>query len=150
MYPDGDRVIHVTGSTTVVEVEGLTVTGGHDLSDSGAGGIVNEGVLTLRWVSVVDNRGEMGAGGILNNGSLAVFDSRVAGNDVGMGGAGILSGDGSLRVERSGVVDNGSCAPTGGIRNWDGEALIIDSYVAFNNGEPRGDAGGITTEGPGS
>jgi CSLREA domain-containing protein len=148
-----DRVIHVLGETTTVDLYGVEITGGKDpgFVHLNAGGILNEGVLTVEWSTVANNDGgDTGAGGIYNRtGSLTVIDSIITENDVGMGGAGILNDRGPMTVERTIVTHNGRCAPTGGIRSWDSEVLIVDSYVAFNNGRPCGDAGGITNGGSG-
>jgi CSLREA domain-containing protein len=144
-----DRVLQVVGSGTSLEIQGVDITGGRE--DFGGGGILNEGVLTLVWSTVSDNYSDSDAGGIYNNGGVVtVTDGLIVANDVGMGGAGILSSGGSLHVERTLVVENGACAPTGGVRSWNSEAVIVDSYIAFNNGDPCGDAGGVSNGGGGS
>ena len=86
-----ERVFHVFG--TGVVLQGLTITGGFsgiEGSDHG-GGILNEGVLTVKNSTITDNGATYG-GGISTNGTseLTVVNSTVSGNTATAAGACLL------------------------------------------------------------
>ena len=106
MKGSGDRVIDVALSETV-EVDGVTVTGGHlpksgdgapgapgGMGAAGAdgGGVRNRGTLTLRNSAVVNNIA--GAGGTGGTGTGASPSTEGAEGGLGFGGPGGRGGDG--------------------------------------------------------
>jgi CSLREA domain-containing protein len=147
-----DRVLQILSSTTTVTLKGIDITGGRDpgFAHLNGGGIFNEGVLVIERSTVSENHGgDCCAGAVYSlGGSLEIRDSLIVGNDVYAGVAGVLSVNGPLTVERTTVAENGTIVG-GGIRSWDGEALIVDSYIGLNGGNDRGDAGGISNGGCG-
>ena len=126
-----ERVFHVFG--TGVVLQGLTITGGFsgiEGSDHG-GGILNEGVLTVKNSTITDNGATYG-GGISTNGTseLTVVNSTVSGNTAAADGGGIsVETDGVAKLRSSTIADN----------------------TADVNGSGGGDGGGIfsTTAGAG-
>jgi hypothetical protein len=140
---DGDHRVFRVLPPYIVELRGLTVTNG------AAGGIYNQGTLTLRDCSVSRNNG-LGTGGIWSTGkSLTLINSVVSGN-TGDGHGGI-SARGTLTLTNSTVSDN--VGLTGGIAIYPefiedfeigGDLTLTNSTVSGNTGVH---AGGISTGG---
>ncbi|HSD01277.1 MAG TPA: right-handed parallel beta-helix repeat-containing protein [Gaiellales bacterium] len=166
---DGGGSRTVTSGTTLtitagkVRLSKLLVTGG--FPDSGVGGVLNAGSLTLTHVTVSGNEGDFG--GIVNHGTLTVLRSVVTKNLGGVGGIwnlgtatvghttissngenGIVNGEwfsgspaGTLTVTDSTVNNNGATFG-GGIDNESGSAAVVRSTIA-NNFADNGAGGGI-------
>jgi CSLREA domain-containing protein len=124
-----DRVLHIIGTSTTVEIKGLIIKNGHAFEvpgDMNGGGILNLGNLTIADCMVGQNEAERAGGGIRNEGMLMMTSSIVRGNTAGMG----------FRAEDGG----------GGIDNvLGGMTTIMDSTISDNNAE--GDGGGIRNSG---
>jgi len=165
-----DRVFEITGSSLVVEIEGLTITGGNEPSRDG-GGIYNDGDLTLTDVVISGNQADDDGGGIYHSGGLltltrttfrnnqagsfgdgggldhrdgtvSVVDCEFEGNSAYDGG-GISVGSFTvlLTVTDSTFVSNFAGSDGGGINN-DDEAIITGSTFAYNSAQ---DGGGISS-----
>lgn len=128
----GDPVVKVTAGT--VTIENLTITGGTDGSDLGAG-IQNYGSLTLMNVSVSGNTSIAGDGaaGIYNGDKMTVDNGFVSRNSsIGSGSvAGIYNAD-MMTIQNSTISQNLG-ADTGGIYN-DGTLDVYQSTINNNSG----------------
>jgi len=136
---DGNNKTHrvftswVPGSTdTVVEMSGLTITGG---GGSFAAGVLNlEGTLTLRNVIVADNHSTGPAGGIRNsnNGTLHLIDALVANNTAAGTSGGVESHTGALTTMKNVTIrDNTASAWGGGF--YTSEPSIVENSTISDN-----------------
>ena len=133
-----DRVMIVNAATTAT-VKGLTMTQGR--ADQLAGGVLNNGKLTLDHVAVTNNvmttnAGDFwqGGGGIYNGdgASLTLIDSTVANNTAAWSGGGIYSFfNTSTTIMRSTISGNTSNDVGGGIRSL-GTVIINNSTISGN------------------
>lgn len=135
---NSDRVLIIDPGTTAA-VKGLTLANGYgwDL----AGGVLNNGSLTLDHVTVKDNvmatsAGEFwkGGGGIYNGDGarLNLIDSTVSGNQAGWSGGGIYAFfNTTTTIIRSTISNNVSSDVGGGIRSL-GNMNITNSTVSSN------------------
>jgi CSLREA domain-containing protein len=115
---DGARIFNVddgTFLTKIVDISGLTITGG-DGNDDG--------------------------GGIFNAEHLILADSTISGNAAGFGNGGGIGNDGILTATRCTIRDNASHLG-GGVMNSYGRLELVDSTVSDNTASDRG--GGIFT-----
>src|SRR4051794_5717933 len=106
-----DRVFEVAGTSPVVTISGVTITGGH--ADNGSD---NSG---SPFVGYVGNPG----GGILSAGTLTLDGVTVTGNSAGNGGAGGINGTSGL--------DGGVGGAGGGIA-YTGSLTLRNSTVSNN------------------
>ena len=137
------RVFHTLNDATVEFAE-ITIRNG-DTNGSGQGGglYVESGRVTLRYVSVEDNLArQTPAGGIYNEGELTLINSVVTRNraDSILGGG--IRSRGDLTLINSQVFDNRAPSNGGGIA-ISGTATIVDSAVSGNNARA---GGGISVE----
>ncbi len=128
------RVLHITGESSDVVMDGITFTGGRTSGDNafnetthhgGAIRIDSTGTHTLRNVAVIGNR---------------TLGTRAA------GGA-IFLNDGTLTIQSSIVTDNateGLFADGGGIHVTGGILLVSDSTISNNATMGNADGGGIS------
>lgn len=132
--------------SATVSISGLTITG------SDAGGIFNNGTLTLTNVTVSGNRAFVGAG-IYNSGYLTLTGSTVSDNhaiteggglfnNTGGGDQGVVSG--SMTLVNSTVSGNTAGTGGGGIASG-GPLTLINSTVSDNSAGSAG--GGLAHEG---
>jgi hypothetical protein len=123
-----DRVFLVQTDTTVV-LEKMTIRNGRPNEDSCGGGILSEGVMTLRECVVEDNMAN-GGGGVCSRGgdaALTVINSTIQDNTAG-----------------ATVANSLACGNGGGIRTGSGTLTLINSTVAGNTtATGRGRGGGI-------
>ncbi len=134
----GDRVLIVDAGLTV-NLTNLTVTNGYGFQL--AGGILNNGNLTLDQVTVAGNTmttdaGDFwqGGGGIYTGegGSLNLVDSSVVGNTAAWSGGGVYSFfNTTTTIERSTIAGNISNDVGGGLRLL-GNATIVNSTISGN------------------
>lgn len=136
-----DRPLHVLADVTV-EIEGLTLTGGHAPDSTIAtpnaeagGGIMNQGILTVTDSIITGNQagngttlldgwgtaGE-GGGGVYNAGTLTLLGTTINNNRAGDGGNGGTA---------SGPPSGGDGGSGGGIFNM-GSLLLRDSDIQAN------------------
>jgi beta-glucanase (GH16 family) len=133
-----NRVL-VVNSGTVATVKSLTLANGYGFQL--AGGVLNNGTLTLDHVAVTGNTmttnaGDFwqGGGGIYNGdgATLHLIDSTVANNSAGWSGGGIYSFfNTTTTVERSTISGNLSNDVGGGIRSL-GTFTITNSTISGN------------------
>jgi CSLREA domain-containing protein len=170
-----DRVFHVTGAFTV-EISRLTIQNGNAATGLlGGGGILNQGTLTLKDVSVQNNRAVNVGGGMDNyTGSVTVINSSFSGNTSTEDGGGIFNagqlflssstlngntattgGGGGLDNRVSATLENatisGNTASGGGGSFNDGELFVLySSFVANTATAALGDKGGNIENNAGS
>jgi fibronectin-binding autotransporter adhesin len=114
----------------------------------GGGGIVNSGSLTLINTTVSDNFAVDGnGGGIGSDGTLTLINSTVSGN-LAFYGAGIFEHSGTLTVANSNISDNTTYMGGGGgvVYNLGGTATVTNSTIAGNSANLSG-GGGIYNDG---
>jgi hypothetical protein len=144
------RVFHIAVKLTA-SISGLTIANGEAPF---AGGIWNEGTLTVTGCTITANLGSAGHGGILNGlgATLTVTDSAITGNvatSAGANGGGISSVDGSLTITDTTISGNsaGDFGFGGGIFYSDlqhvGILIIANSTINDNFAH---DGGGIFVE----
>ena len=138
------RVVTITGSSTTVVIERVTIRHGLAEGEETAGeggGIWNQGDLTLAHSTVSANTSAGIGGGIWNEASLSVDESTLTGNSSGYGG-GIANGpDGEAIVIDSEITENGVGRVGGAIYN-DGSFTLSNSIVSSNEA-PYHHSGGI-------
>ena len=156
------RVINIQASP--IEVSGVTVRYGNDLTGSGGGGVLvgNQNVVTLNNAVVSDNNASQG-GGLSNSGILTLNNSTVSGNQAGSGGGGIYNSS-TLTMTNSTVSDNsgegiyniagssftatsttisGNVATNGGAIFNQGTVSLTNVTISSNSAAQSGNAGGI-------
>ena len=141
--------VEQTGNLTL---EGLTIRFG-EVDLSGAGAILNLGIVNIANVIISNNIGGQGrGGGIRNHGTMNIAQSIIANNSADDAG-GIFS-FGVLNINRTTVSDNRG-AFTGGLELAGGStSIIVNSTIIFNRSvgfpapNPLGSStGGITNGG---
>ncbi|MFD7614433.1 hypothetical protein [Streptomyces sp. NPDC059828] len=125
-----------------VDLDCVTVTRNAvgDLENADAGGVFNEGILTIRNSTLSKNAGEDGAAVYNDGGKVEITDSRITGNtsDDSDGYAAVYSeGGGTLKVSRSLVAYNYAYYGGGIYSSFDGNGAtttVIDrSAVVYNH-----------------
>jgi hypothetical protein len=148
------RIFHIMSGHTV-GVEGLTIKNGHAAAQSGGGGILNEGTLSLGNSTVRSNSANTGGGtssggGIANVGTITITNSMISGNGAELSGGAIFN-DGTMTITNSMISGNSAPGAAGGIAS-SGNLTIVNSTVSSNyavhGGLPSGGfAGGIYVDG---
>ena len=147
-----DRVFHIIGMNVVVEISHLTIQNGrapiNETNQLGGGGILQQnGVLTLREVSILDNYSEGVGGGITNVSpiiaeySLKLIDSSVSENH-GVAGGGIYN-SGTLSIIGSTLSANSATETGGGLD--DSYSVTLENVTISGNASEKG--GGIFSDG---
>jgi hypothetical protein len=127
-----------TPGATVI-LRGLTVrNGGLVVGSTSAGGILNNGTLTLVDSTVRDNVGN----GIWNNWRLSVSHATVIGNER----SGIANHGGTAHVSHTRIAQNGSGTFHGGgvwsgIYPWQGQVLVVEYSTIVDNHVQRNGGG---------
>ena len=137
------RVFHITASP--VKISDLTIQDGNKFlngGDDSGGGIYNAGDLTLRRVTIRDNKATVG-GGLYNSHGAAVMiiNSTVSGNtaldpgicDGGYGG-GIYNDGGTVNLFNATISDNDGECQGGGIWTEFGSVTLNNTIVAKQSG----------------
>jgi hypothetical protein len=143
---DGNRqdcVLQVDKGYTVT-IRRMTFTNGRCLS---AGGIVNDGALTLTKVIVTRNEGEETAGGIANDidGTLTLIHTAVTYNqstDQTSGRGGGIFNLGTASLIKTTVTGNSAPVFGGGIEN---EGHLLADHLRIDNNMTQGLGGGLET-----
>jgi hypothetical protein len=138
-----ERAAGYSFATAIVTVDAGQNAGlsGLTIANGNAGGIANNGTLTLANSAVVNNHNAIpfGGGGILNFGTLTVSGSTLSGNSAGQGGG--IRNEGTLMVSGSTLTGNsttGVSGDGGGILN--AGALTISSSILTGNAAGFGGA----------
>ncbi len=135
------EVFDVEGGVTAT-ISGLTVADGSDTVPYayGAGGILNQGTLTLSDVVVTGNSAGsevFGGGGVSNFGTMKIDDSTISDNTGGYGGG--VNNNGPLSITDSTISGNSSGGGAGGIFSF--ASMSLTRSVVSGNAE-----GGISIQ----
>ncbi len=165
-----ERVFQIIGSTPMVSMSQLTITGGLLVDTIGAGisnggtllldnvsihtnvvlgttssaiggGIFNSGTVAIIESTIDNNTADRGSG-IFSNNTLEIFQSTVS-NNIGRTGVGIMN-FGGLGIFNSTISNNAATGNTGGIDNSTGGIMVITNSTIVENG-----AQGILSSAPG-
>jgi hypothetical protein len=113
-----------------------------NVADFGAG-ISNSGMLTLDHATVSGNTAATFGGGILNHGTLTVNNSTISGNtSVEFGGGGIANSGGTLILNNSTVSGNSTSSDGGGLLNAGGPTGTITLNNSTVSGNSAIESGG--------
>ncbi len=161
------RVIDVA-STGTLHARNLFIVGG--VAPNDGGGILNNGIAVLSFVTLAGNRSTdfgggffngtgataqisdsvikanaagLGGGGFDNAGRLTVFGSRLTANNATNGGGGSTDASGTTRVIRSTIDRNFAAGGGGGLQG--GGTTSIDRVLVVHNRASTG--GGIFVSG---
>jgi len=139
----GSTIINGQNAGTVIKVNSgayvtlkdLQVTGGYNTGEN-AGGITNDGVLTLENTLISGNNAGRG-GGIVNHGTLTMNSgTNIAGNSASEG-AGIYSGSGTVTMNTGSTISgNGNLVNT----NYGGGIFISNTNFIMNGGSITGNS----------
>ena len=126
----------LVNANVTAKVSGLTITGGEGPTGSrygGAGGILNDGTLTVDQCVITKNTapGSDQGGGIFNLGSLTITNSVVSNNSAGVGGG--IGTTGTLVVKNS-TINANSATYGGGINSFYGQLTLTNCVVSGNVG----------------
>jgi len=102
-----------------------------------AGGIFNQGTLTLETVTVEGNYSPSFGGGIGNHGTLTVRNSTIRNNSALGGGGGIGNSQGMATLEDSVIIGNGA-AGAGGLYNTNRGTVTLRNVLFSSNSSNRG------------
>lgn len=142
-------VFNVNSAVTGSQIGNLTISDGNDPAGSSAGGILNQGSLTIGDCTISGNREGTGGGGIANVGTLTVNNSTISGNaantngaNPGFGGGGIYN-EGNLIVNNSTISGNTSNSNGGGIYSDEAGIVTVNNSTVSGNTASLGEGGGI-------
>jgi len=125
----------------VAELRGFSVTGGTSGFQEDAGGINNNGTLTLTDSTVSGNTatGPYAYGGGVTNyeGTLTLINSTVSGNSAARGGGIMNYSNGTLTLINSTVSGN-TADYGGGVTNYEGTLTLTNSTVSGNTADYGG------------
>jgi hypothetical protein len=148
------RVFHIMSGVTAVTMSGLTVRHGKVTGnlDKPAGGILNDGTLTLNNVVVTQNEAP-NVGGIGDTGTLTMNGGAVAGNTAtGKPGGPDPSVAGGLAVASGGVVAVTATSFVNNRADFGGGIVTFGTLTLANvtlaNNSTRGGGGGLLAGDP--
>ena len=149
-----DSVLRISGSSSALVIEGITITGGRGLSGNGGAVFMNESQPVFRDCVFTDNHadGQGGAVFILNSGGLfqrCVFHDNTSNN---IGGAILMHAGSSTAFEACQFLDNTS-GVTEPLSTYGGAIVVDDSSASFvgckiSGNRSKGAAGGIAVTAP--
>jgi hypothetical protein len=147
---NASRVFDIQGSTTVVAISGLTISGGSAADHNGGGGILNNsGTLTVD-ASTLSGNTHTESGGAISNlfGTLTVTNSTLSDNtatgSASPGTGGGIYNDGTLTVTNSTLSGNSATGGNGlggGIfsaSSSPGHIVLTNDTLANNRASTRG------------
>ena len=160
------RVMSVSGSSTIVNLGGLTILGGKtpvsgggiynssgtltitnstisgNIASSFGGGIYNSGTLIITNSEISRNISSSFCGGIYNYGTLIITNSEISRNNAYSYGGGIYNESGTLAVTNSEISGNIASSRGGGIYNESGTLTVTNSTIAGNTASGSSSYGG--------
>jgi hypothetical protein len=139
----------INNRSGTVTLDGVVVTGNHNdaLGVQGAGGVLNDDVMTIRRSTisnnVVDDAGTGGGGGVVSHpGSILIVNTTISGNTVNSppasnstmgGGLWNAFGSDTMTLVNVTVSNNKAEAGAGGLLN-EGTANLSNTLLAGNSG----------------
>lgn len=139
--------IHAEGD---VALNNLTLTNGcADFGFVGAGGaIFNCGNLTVTDSSIIGNAAQSSAGGIQNDGTLSMIRSTLDSNSVSEGaGGGLVNSQQASTIEQSTLSNNVAPGAGGAIYHHATSRILDISNSTISGNEAGGTGGGLQTRG---
>ncbi len=144
----GNNAVEVfnIASSASVTIAGLTIEYGQSGSGNG-GGILNQGTLTLKASTLMDNSSYSGLGGALYNdyGTVDITDSTLSSNSATNGGA--VGNVGTLSLTDSTLSNNTAPGNGGAIIEQFGTMTITNSMLSDNSATLVGSVGGAIISG---
>lgn len=129
------RIFRATGTVEIANMRlsnGLTPSG--NLFDSGGGGILASGSVTMRDVMLDNNEAAGSGGAIFNNRALVLENAQIISNKATGLGAGIYNNAGTITASQSLISDNMAFGNQGGGVYAGGDLVhILDSTIANNH-----------------
>jgi len=102
----GATQIFNIASNTTVTLNSLTISHGGYLSFTDAGGVLNNGTLTISRSTLSNNQNNRNGGAVLNNSTMIINDSTLSNNRADFGGGIYNDSTGSLTINRSTFFQN--------------------------------------------
>jgi hypothetical protein len=142
------RIFNISSSTTTVSISGITISSGFVEYDTGGGGILSVGVLTLTDSTISDNfagtfSGFSEGGGVLNDhGTMTITGCTISNNSVEGIGGGVLNDHGTITITGCTISNNyadqsgymfSEVSEGGGIMNDSGGSLTITNSTISGN-----------------
>lgn len=123
----------------VVTISGITIRNAASPGPSAIGtGILNFGMLAVQDSQIVDGR----AGGVWNEGTMTLLNSSVMRNSSSGFNGGIVNGRGPLNVINSLIAYNSAASGAGGFSvQGTGKVTIVNSTISNNYASGAGGAG---------
>jgi len=144
------------GTSNIVEISGLTISGGLAPTAGGIANLVPDNALTLSRVIISGNTatdGEVGTGGaIYNRGTLEIDRSTISGNNAALHAGGIMGFGGSIVITNSTISDNhaGGANSVAGVVGEGGGILQLAGTMTLRNVTVSGNSaymgGGISKQ----
>ncbi len=135
-------VLDVPNAGTLVSLSGVTVANGN--SASFAGGLNNNGLMTVENSAFSRNTGNEG-GGIFNGGTLVVEDSTLANNSATEGGG--IDNHATLAAVNDTFYGNRAYNGNGGGVENNSSAIVLDTTITGNNSLNGGVGAGMDSSG---
>jgi hypothetical protein len=147
---NGSRVFQVNSGVTAT-LAGLTISAGNANSgNSGGGGVLNQGTLTINQSTINGNTTSSGGGGVSNqSGTLTISQSTISGNS-GFSGGGLFNIGGTLNISQSTIAGNSARISRGGISINSGTVNLQNSLIVGNTASSNPETGGTYTDGGGN
>jgi hypothetical protein len=148
----GDRVFDVVASKgAVVNISGLTLTGGNVTADGGGVRNMNGADLTLSQMEIAGNIAAgtgVGGGVATGTGSLAVVSSAVSENSASQGG-GVQVVSGDVEIKETTVTNNTATDSGGGVNVSDSSktSVVVRDSTISSNTAPATQGAGINAPG---
>lgn len=147
------RVFQVQ-TAAILNLSGVTVTGGNTSAGNGGGGLLVSGVANLTNVQVTGNVADGYGGGLIyetagTNSTITnstISNNSSNGSIAGGGGAGI-DNSANLTIVNSTISGNIKTSATGnggGLYNFGGTVTITNSTITDNQAAGTGSAGGVS------
>lgn len=131
--PGSGGAIHVTGTTTVVTLDSVNVTG--NAAALAGGGLWNQNgsTMNLNYVWVDNNTAGQNGGGVYNTGGMmSISRSAITNNEATSGtGGGISNNSGKMMVDHSTISLNTSSTMGGGI--YSNDTLSLNAVTVYMN-----------------
>ena len=135
------RVLNVTGASTNVTINDMTITGGNSIMDGG--GISNNSgaSFTANNSSISGNTASFFGGGIYNqNADLTLNNSTISNNDATFEGGGVYNDQSNFVANNSTISNNAADNIGGGVYNFSSDFTASNSTISSNDAS---DGGGI-------
>ena len=149
LFGHADRIFHITGSGTDVQLDSLTLTHGFSFDYGGAILTGSGTTLTIADTTIWDNYSQEKGGGIYSKGTLTVTGSTISGNSTRYFGGGVYLSDNQSASFTNTTIDGNYTSnhfalefdAGGGIQAGSGATLTILNSTITNNAATFG--GGV-------